>query len=55
VAFKTREFSISNAWEGRRAEALKEQRNLLRAIKGRDGDSAEQLARAYRCKTLDLR
>jgi DNA-binding GntR family transcriptional regulator len=41
--------------EGRPAEALKEHRNLLRAIEGRDGDRAEQLAREHRRKTLDLR
>jgi DNA-binding GntR family transcriptional regulator len=41
--------------EGRPAEALKEHRNLLRAIEARDGDRAEQLARAHRRKTLDLR
>jgi DNA-binding GntR family transcriptional regulator len=32
---------------GRREEALKEQRSLLKAIKARDGDKAEQLARLH--------
>jgi DNA-binding GntR family transcriptional regulator len=32
---------------GRRDEALKEQRNLMKAIKARDGDRAEQLARLH--------
>lgn len=32
---------------GRREEALKEQRNLLKAIKARDADKAEQLARLH--------
>jgi DNA-binding GntR family transcriptional regulator len=40
---------------GRPAEALKEHRNLLRAIEARDGERAEQLAREHRRKTLDLR
>jgi DNA-binding GntR family transcriptional regulator len=41
--------------EGRPAEALKEHRDLLRAIEARDADRAEDLARAHRRKTLDLR
>jgi DNA-binding GntR family transcriptional regulator len=41
--------------EGRPAEALKEHRNLLRAIEARDGERAEQLAREHRRKTLELR
>jgi DNA-binding GntR family transcriptional regulator len=41
--------------EGRPAEALKEHRNLLRAIEARDADRAEQVARAHRRKTLELR
>ncbi len=41
--------------EGRLAEALKEHRDLLRAIEARDADRAERLARAHRRKTLDLR
>jgi DNA-binding GntR family transcriptional regulator len=41
--------------KGRPAEALKEHRGLLRAIESRDGERAEQLARAHRRRTLDLR
>ena len=41
--------------EGRPAEALKEHRGLLQAIEARDGDRAENLARAHRRKTLELR
>src|SRR5580704_8970586 len=41
--------------EGRPAAALKEHRNLLRAIEARDGDRAEQLAREHRRTTLHLR
>jgi DNA-binding GntR family transcriptional regulator len=41
--------------EGRPAEALDEHRALLAAIAGRDGDSAERLARAHRRRTLELR
>jgi DNA-binding GntR family transcriptional regulator len=41
--------------EGRPAEALKEHRNLLRAIEARDADRAEKLAREHRRKTLILR
>jgi DNA-binding GntR family transcriptional regulator len=41
--------------EGRPAEALKEHRGLLQAIEAGDGDRAENLARAHRRKTLELR
>jgi DNA-binding GntR family transcriptional regulator len=41
--------------EGRPAAALKEHRNLLRAIEARDGDRAEKLAREHRRTTLHLR
>jgi DNA-binding GntR family transcriptional regulator len=41
--------------EGRPAAALKEHRNLLRAIEARDGDRAEGLAREHRRTTLHLR
>jgi DNA-binding GntR family transcriptional regulator len=41
--------------EGRPAEALDEHRALLAAIAGRDGESAERLARAHRRRTLELR
>ena len=41
--------------EGRPAAALKEHRNLLRAIEARDGDRAEKLAREHRRTTLQLR
>jgi len=41
--------------EGRPAEALDEHRALLAAIAARDGESAEQLARAHRRRTLELR
>ena len=41
--------------EGRPAAALKEHRNLLRAIEARDGDRAERLAREHRRTTLHLR
>jgi DNA-binding GntR family transcriptional regulator len=40
---------------GRPAEALKEHRDLLQAIVARDPDRAEELARAHRRKTLELR
>jgi DNA-binding GntR family transcriptional regulator len=36
-------------------EALGEHRRLLQAIKARDADLAEKLARAHRRKTLQLR
>jgi DNA-binding GntR family transcriptional regulator len=41
--------------EGRPAEALKEHRDLLKAIEARDAERAEKLARAHRHKTLELR
>jgi DNA-binding GntR family transcriptional regulator len=41
--------------EGRPAEAIKEHRDLLRAIEARDGDRAEKLAREHRRTTLHLR
>jgi DNA-binding GntR family transcriptional regulator len=41
--------------EGRPAEALKEHRTLLAAIVARDGERAENLSRAHRRKTLELR
>ena len=41
--------------EGRPAEALKEHRELLRAIEVHDADRAEKLARTHRRKTLELR
>jgi DNA-binding GntR family transcriptional regulator len=40
---------------GRPAQALQEHRDLLRAIEARDGNLAEELARAHRRKTLALR
>ncbi len=40
---------------GRPAQALDEHRRLLDAIAARDGDRAEELARAHRRKTLALR
>jgi DNA-binding GntR family transcriptional regulator len=40
---------------GRPAEALKEHGDLLQAIVARDPDRAEELARAHRRKTLELR
>jgi DNA-binding GntR family transcriptional regulator len=40
---------------GRPAAALKEHRDLLEAIAARDPDGAEELARAHRRKTLELR
>jgi DNA-binding GntR family transcriptional regulator len=41
--------------DGRPAAAIEEHRTLLRAIEARDGDRAEQAARAHRRKTLELR
>jgi DNA-binding GntR family transcriptional regulator len=41
--------------EGRPAAALEEHRSLLDAIAARDGDRAENAARAHRRKTLELR
>ncbi|HEX3503425.1 MAG TPA: GntR family transcriptional regulator [Xanthobacteraceae bacterium] len=41
--------------EGRPAEALKEHRDLLKAIEARDAERAQKLARAHRHKTLELR
>ena len=40
---------------GRPAEALKEHRDLLQAIVAREPNRAEELARAHRRKTLELR
>jgi DNA-binding GntR family transcriptional regulator len=41
--------------EGRPAEALREHRAVFAAIEARDADTAEQLARAHRRKTRELR
>jgi DNA-binding GntR family transcriptional regulator len=51
-----RRFNTSTLYTaGRMADALREHRALYEALKARDGDKAEQLAREHRRKTLAMR